>query len=98
MTEISIAGNFELIYRLGKMVAKGSPDWLPSGWTVQYKVQKTGRKIRVTFLLLLVSSFFTSLLAFCVLLEGLVIGFAFGLELVSFGADCVVCPIFSLVC
>ncbi|KGN50128.1 methyl-CpG-binding domain-containing protein 13 [Cucumis sativus] len=28
------------------MVAKGSPDWLPSGWTVQYKVQKTGRKIR----------------------------------------------------
>ncbi|XP_038875368.1 methyl-CpG-binding domain-containing protein 13-like isoform X2 [Benincasa hispida] len=28
------------------MVSKGSPDWLPSGWTVQYKVQKTGRKIR----------------------------------------------------
>ncbi|KAL4019055.1 hypothetical protein IC575_022691 [Cucumis melo] len=31
------------------MVAKGSPDWLPSGWTVQYKVQKTGRKIRLEF-------------------------------------------------
>ncbi|XP_023532849.1 methyl-CpG-binding domain-containing protein 13-like isoform X1 [Cucurbita pepo subsp. pepo] len=28
------------------MVSKGSPDWLPSGWTVQFKVQKTGRKIR----------------------------------------------------
>ncbi|KAG6688693.1 hypothetical protein I3842_11G137100 [Carya illinoinensis] len=28
------------------MVAHNSPDWLPSGWTVQFKVQKTGRKIR----------------------------------------------------
>ncbi|XP_040990229.1 uncharacterized protein LOC121237527 isoform X1 [Juglans microcarpa x Juglans regia] len=29
------------------MVARNSPDWLPSGWTVQFKVQKTGRKIRI---------------------------------------------------
>ncbi|XP_040985960.1 uncharacterized protein LOC121234190 isoform X2 [Juglans microcarpa x Juglans regia] len=29
------------------MVAHNSPDWLPSGWTVQFKVQKTGRKIRL---------------------------------------------------
>ncbi|KAK9276146.1 hypothetical protein L1049_005677 [Liquidambar formosana] len=28
------------------MVAMTSPDWLPAGWTVQYKVQKSGRKVR----------------------------------------------------
>ncbi|ONI07006.1 hypothetical protein PRUPE_5G094800 [Prunus persica] len=27
------------------MVAKSSPDWLPAGWAVQFRVQKTGRKI-----------------------------------------------------
>ncbi|XP_021290302.1 uncharacterized protein LOC110421134 [Herrania umbratica] len=27
------------------MTAKTSPDWLPAGWTLQFKVQKTGRRI-----------------------------------------------------
>ncbi|PON62817.1 Methyl-CpG DNA binding [Parasponia andersonii] len=29
------------------MVAKKSPELLPAGWTVQFKAQKTGRKVRV---------------------------------------------------
>ncbi|KAF3448532.1 hypothetical protein FNV43_RR09245 [Rhamnella rubrinervis] len=29
------------------MVAKGSPDWLPAGWTVQFRVLKTGRRVQI---------------------------------------------------